>query len=152
MNKPEPIVIIDENGVVTVIGVEDTRTIPEVKQAKISAAAAIRDMFIIDGFRPKPMNIKVKLDADTEARLTGAKSYLADNPTQVIYWSLGGGNILELSKPMVDAIANQAGAHVQRGFKIYGQLCQKINALTTIESLDDFDETAEWLILQNASN
>ena len=152
MEKPEPIIIIDEHGNTTIIDIPDNRKLSEVRQWKISEAAATRDSFIIEGFRPVPFNTKIKLDEATEARLTGAKAYLADKPNEVIYWSLGGGIILELSQGMINAIANQAGAHVQRGFKMYGQVCQQINAITTIAELDDFDATAAWLKLQNASN
>lgn len=152
MEKQEPIVIIDEFGNTTVIDIPDERTLQEVRQWKIGEAASVRDSFIIEGFRPAPFNTKIKLDEATEARLTGAKAYLADKPTEVIYWSLGGGTILELSQGMINLIANQAGAHVQRGFRIYGLICQQINAIATIAELDDFDATAAWLELQNASN
>lgn len=152
MTKPEPIIIIDEFGTTTVVDVEDNRTLEMVKQSKINEAASERDAFIIEGFRPLPFNIKVRLDETTEARLTGAKAYLNDNPTQIIYWSLGGGNILELTQPMVNTIANQAGAHVQRGFKLYGLLCQQINNISTIDDMDNFDIHENWLALQNGAN
>lgn len=149
MEKPEPITIIDEYGTTTVIEVPDTRSFEEVKDWKISEAAKLRDLFIVEGFYPKPFNVKVKLDEAAEARLTGAKAYLADNPEETIYWSLGAGNIIQLTRGIINAIANQAGAHVQRGFRIYGQICQLINSLTSIEALDELDIEALWLELQN---
>lgn len=152
MEKPEPIVIIDQYGNTTVIDIEDERSIADVRQWKISEAAKLRDNFIVEGFYPQPFNMKVKLDEAAEARLTGAKSYLTDNPNEMIYWSLGGGNIIQLNQGMINAISNQAGAHVQRGFKIYGLLCQQIAAMTQIEELDVYDVLAGWLELQNASN
>jgi len=86
---------------------------------------------------------RIKTDRESQAMITGAKSYSDLNETVAIDWK-GDGGWVTINRTVILAIAQAVAAHVQACFSRERVHAEAINALTTVSEIEAYDFTTGW--------
>lgn len=85
----------------------------------------------------------VMTDRESQALITGAKSFSDVNPAAMIDWKTVDG-WAQIDRTMLISIALAVGAHVQQCFSNERTHHEAIDALTSISDVDSYDITIGW--------
>ena len=120
--------------------VEDINQIRDNKIADLAAYRYDRETagITVNGAR-------IKTDRESQAMITGAKSYSDLNETVAIDWK-GDGGWVTINRPVILAIAQAVAAHVQACFSQEKVHAEAITALTTVSAIEAYDFTTGWPI------
>lgn len=88
----------------------------------------------------------IELDQSTEARISGAVTYLTRNTSVIeLHWDLSGdGDFVKLPSATVLALGDAAGAHIQACFANRKALTDAVNAATSAAELALVDLQTGW--------
>ena len=103
------------------------------KAAKINQLRSARDAVEFGGITFN--GLPVQTDMVTQARLTSALSLVALNPSTIIKWEFPDGNIVDLDKATIEALAAAVFGHVQQTRTDFAAAKTLVDAAATVEEL-----------------
>jgi|GEM_PF-994319 hypothetical protein len=116
-------------------------TLEETKTNKLAGLAAYRFQKETAGMTLN--GITIRTDRESQAMISGAKSYLDANPESVIDWK-GANGWAQIDRATLLTIGQGVGAYVQACFSREQAHSAAIEALTTAEGVEAYDFTTGW--------
>ena len=116
-------------------------TLEETKTNKLADLAAYRFQKETAGITLN--GITIRTDRESQAMISGAKSYLDANPESVIDWK-GANGWAQIDRATLLTIGQGVGAYVQACFSREQAHSAAIEALTTAEGVEAYDFTTGW--------